>query len=299
MIELSVIVPIYNAELYIEECLLSLVKILDEHTEILLVDDGSTDSSYSICKKYLRHNIKVFKNCNHGVSYTRNFGLSKARGKYVCFIDSDDFLNYNFADEIKKNLDFDYDLISFGYNVCDKRKTIGCYGELISNEISHNIFFNNAFNGYVWNKIFKLDIIKKNNINFNTDITYCEDLLFLVDYSKYVDKIKNINKPLYNYRIRKSSTSGNFYNKNNNSLILAYEDLLNRYTTDNIVRKRIEYLYLISLRKFKIKNVDIYKRENEILKQCSFSEKIKYFILKYFFNVYLILRKIKGLQQYE
>ena len=103
---ISVIVPIYNTEKYLKRALNSLLKQTYQDLEILLIDDGSTDSSLKICQEYAKkdHRIKVFHQENKGVSVVRNFGLSVAKGEYISFLDSDDYMEPNMLQTLYQNL---------------------------------------------------------------------------------------------------------------------------------------------------------------------------------------------------
>ena len=115
--KLSIIVPIYNVELYLEECLQSLI-IDDNDIEYILINDGSTDNSLEICKKFEKQsNVKIYNNTNHGVSFTRNFGISKAKGKWVMFVDSDDLLVSKWNLKISKYFDKKEDVLFFSSNI--------------------------------------------------------------------------------------------------------------------------------------------------------------------------------------
>ena len=122
MKDISIIVPIYNAERYINKCLNSIVKQTKKELEIILINDGSTDNTEKIIKTYKDKRIKYFKNDNHGIGYSRNFGIEKATSKYIMFLDSDDYLKINACEELfkkaeKDNLDI---VISDFYKVVNR-----------------------------------------------------------------------------------------------------------------------------------------------------------------------------------
>ena len=115
MTDISVIIPVYNGEKYIRKCLDSVINQTKKEIEIVVVNDGSTDNTESIIKEYKDKRIKYFKNTNHGIGYSRNFGVSKSSGKYIMFLDSDDYID---KDECKllyeKCLEDDLDI-----SICD------------------------------------------------------------------------------------------------------------------------------------------------------------------------------------
>ena len=111
----SVIIPVYNVEKYIERCLKSVISQNYDDLEIIVVDNGSTDRSGSICDIYANEyaNISVYHIENHGVGSARNFGLSKAKGEFICFMDADDYLVGNLFSDVESQLDSQLDLLVF------------------------------------------------------------------------------------------------------------------------------------------------------------------------------------------
>ena len=110
MKDISIIIPIYNAEKYINKCLDSILKQTKKELEIILINDGSTDNTEKIIKTYQDKRIKYFKNDNHGIGYSRNFGINQSTSKYIMFLDSDDYLETTACEELfnkaeKDNLD--------------------------------------------------------------------------------------------------------------------------------------------------------------------------------------------------
>ena len=134
---LSVIIPCYNCEHYIEKTLDSLNKSISKdinrNIEIIFVDDGSTDNSLSIAELFFESkdfNTKILKQRNKGVSEARNYGLSVASGKYIFFLDSDDFVVINFFEEILKKINrYNFDVLLFGFNKVNDSKLLWTYNE--------------------------------------------------------------------------------------------------------------------------------------------------------------------------
>ena len=116
MADISIIVPIYNAEKYLNKCIDSLVNQTKKELEFILINDGSTDSSEDIIKSYKDKRIKYFKNKNQGIGKTRNFGIDKATGKYLMFLDSDDYLDINACEKLyNKAIKEKSDLVVFDF----------------------------------------------------------------------------------------------------------------------------------------------------------------------------------------
>ncbi|MBO4812882.1 glycosyltransferase [Candidatus Saccharibacteria bacterium] len=201
----SIIVPIYNSEDFLERCLDSIMAQTYANIEVILVDDGSVDESFAICKVYEKKDVrfKAIKKCNNGVSSARNYGLKLASGDYVCFFDSDDVVEPNMVERLLDNLlRHEADLSMCGYNIIDncrvseKKQKIASF-LMLSKEDFHRNY--RVYQGYLWNKMFKTDIAKK--VLFDEDIYCCEDELFVVRYVEYCAVFYYDNELLYNYYI--------------------------------------------------------------------------------------------------
>lgn len=304
----SVIVPIYNTEKYLKQCIDSLLNQTYLNIEIILVDDGSKDSSLSICleyqKKYL-NKIHVITQQNKGVSAARNLGIKYATGDYIIFVDSDDFCSENMIEEVNKVINQN-DLLIFGYNKVYKNKNVAMKENefLIKDktEMINYIFLNEKIGGYLFNKVFSIDIIKKYKLKFDENIHYCEDLYFVIDYLKYCQYFKNIDNILYNYRMRKSSITYDFYNEKNISILDVFSKMIDIYDNNEKVMNYLNYMYLLNYKKMKqiIKNEisirkDILDKRKEILKKASIHNKIKYYIIYYNKNTFKLFYKLKEL----
>ena len=182
MIKISIIIPVYNTEFYLNKCLDSVIKQDIEDFEIICVNDGSTDNSIKILKKYSRidQRIKIISQKNQGVSVARNKALDVAKGEYVMFVDSDDWLEENsllsIYNAIKKT---NSDVMEFR-NDCyfgNLRRT-GNYTELNKCQTDKDLFSVVPSLYLIWNKIYKRDFINSNNIKFPENITNAEDGVF-------------------------------------------------------------------------------------------------------------------------
>jgi glycosyltransferase involved in cell wall biosynthesis len=211
--KVSVVIPCYNCEKYITECLDSIVNQTYKNIEIILVDDGSNDDTLSIVEKY--KNIIVIKNTNKGVSNARNCGIYKSTGDYIIFIDSDDYIEKNAIKTmmdcmIKDNLDMvrsNYKKIIgkklYSLDSLYKSKTF-----INKNNFKETIYRfvlgTEKFN-YACSTIYRLDIIKENKILFDENIINGEDAIFVMDYIKHINSICYIPDELYIYRIHENS----------------------------------------------------------------------------------------------
>ena len=178
----SIVVPIYNTEQYIPKCIESLINQTYKNLEIILIDDGSTDNSFNICKKYQKEDerIKLFHKENGGVSSARNYGIKKATGEYICFCDSDDYYSLEaltiMTDTIR---DSNADLCCFGrYGGAFENKYISKKENSL--ELLNYLSSIGSYNCY--SKIFKLSIINQFNLLFDESFAVSEDTLWLREY---------------------------------------------------------------------------------------------------------------------
>lgn len=232
---ISVIIPVYNVEKYILDCLKSISSQTFKDFEVIIVDDGSTDKSGDICDEYIKEDLrfKVFHKQNGGVSSARNFGLEKIQGDWVYFCDSDDILFDNALETLVQNIDENVDSTMGGYIRVNEQeeilgenkiyKTFNMSIEETLVDFYHPKF--NMFNGFIWNRLFKRSIIQQYNLRFREDIYIKEDGLFLV---QYLCSCNNgtfyTTKPIYKY-IEHSSSAMNYklklINKESISRIIA------------------------------------------------------------------------------
>lgn len=206
MVDISIIVPIYNASKYLKKCLDSLVNQTKKELEFILINDGSTDDSESIIKSYSDTRIKYFKRSNHGIGKTRNFGISKSTGKYIMFLDSDDYLEENACEVLYKKIDkerLDLVVCDF-YRVVNDSKVIEKNTSFKNTSLKDNPNLLLNVNLAPWNKIYRSDLIKNNNIKFIEDLKY-EDAPFVVLSLLKSKKIGKVDKTLINYTIHEKS----------------------------------------------------------------------------------------------
>ena len=216
LLKLSIIIPIYNADIYLENCLKNIVKQINNNDEIILINDGSTDSSLDICNRYksIYKNIKVIDKKNEGVSIARNVGLDLAIGDYIVWIDSDDWVNNNYIFLVKKYLkETEVDILIFDYyevrkvkdNYQYKYKKYKEYGGFIAKDMIMVDIAQDAFSSLLWRTVVKKEIYK--NISFPVGKQMMEDFSI---YHMLFDKAKTffyLKKPLYYYRVLNNSLS--------------------------------------------------------------------------------------------
>lgn len=206
--KISVIVPVYNVEKYLTRCIDSILSQTFTDFELLLIDDGSTDNSGKICDDYSKNDvrIRVFHKENGGVSSARNLGLDNAKGEWITFCDSDDWIKIDFLAEFAKLASKGGDLLSQGFhsfmwkNIKDE--------DIFEDD---NVYQNDSILpfllklyestqlGYIWCKAFKKQIIDKHKIRFNTKYNWMEDLVFIMQYCRFIEIINNSSKCYYQY----------------------------------------------------------------------------------------------------
>lgn len=222
-IELTVILPVYNVERYLEQCLQSLINQTLKEIEIVIINDGSTDNSGKIISEYSNryNNIKVINQGNSGLSAARNRGIEIASGDYIAFIDSDDYVDKNMLKEMlleakKNNLDIvicNYERVYDDSDLTEKVSIeLEPYKIYTGNELLKK-FLINKITPNACDKIFKRDLFTQNKIIFPNGY-YHEDLLTTFKILCSVNKGSYINKEFYKYRCRKNSITNGISIKN-------------------------------------------------------------------------------------
>ena len=262
MVDLSIIIPAYNCESTIGRCLDNIIdERYSDKYEIIIINDGSQDKTQQICENYKNKysNIILTNKKNGGVSSARNTGLDIAVGKYIIFIDSDDYTEKSIIDYIFSRYNQIDDLVLFDYDLVNKNgKHIGSKIEYLSEDYNY-IFkeiltqkLNNPFG-----KIFKSNIIQKYNIRFNTNISLGEDLEFLLKYYVKIKSLKIWNIVLYHYIYNDNSiTTKKLSASDINDYCLAYEyEIKTLKNTNNIYILNESYIRVIFRKIFISKNV--------------------------------------------
>ena len=226
--KLSIIVPVYGVEKYIDKCLNSLVKQSLKEIEIIVVNDGTKDNSQKIIDKYVKKypdKIKSYIKENGGQGSARNYGLEKANGEYIGYVDSDDFVEKDMYKKLyNKAKENNYDIVVCGnYNVSEdyQNKNIDTFINNYNTDLE-NIFFGKMA---VWNKIYKRDILIKNKLEFKEKVWY-EDLAFTLKAIMNSKTFAFIDEPLYDYLIREGSTMNNSNVQRNLEILDAFNDIL-------------------------------------------------------------------------
>ena len=240
--KISVIVPVYNREKYLEKCLESIVTQDFKDIEIICVNDGSSDNSLCILEAFKTKDLRVIiinnKN-NKGSSYARNIAILRARGKYCLNIDSDDWIEQGYLKALyeraeKDELDItisDVLVESEIKKMQEYRKDLKISNQKVLNNIEYlTSFYTNNFLGYTWNKLIKKELYLKNNLKYNENIFLLEDVELIGKIAYFSKRIGKINRAFYHYRI--GSNNGTFNNipfKHLTDTIECFENLENFY----------------------------------------------------------------------
>lgn len=252
MPEISVIVPVYNVEKYLSICIESILNQNFSDFEIILVNDCSTDNSGAICDEYVKidNRVKVIhKEKNEGLGNARKDGLSITTGKWICYVDSDDWLEKDTFKYLFSGIDDSIDIVVFGMNLCFEnsreqiiRKEIVCpedhlvctkeqIGDLVVELDSKRTF------PFMCNKLYNANFVKRCNITFNT-IKSMEDFFYNILIFEKANKVFTINRSFYNYRKPCRETLVSSYNKNffelSKKRYLSEVDFLNSTNSYNI-----------------------------------------------------------------
>ena len=244
---ISIIVPIYNVELYLKECIESIINQTYKNIEIILIDDGSPDNCGAICDEYAKkdNRIKVIHKENEGVSAARNTGIESCRGEYISFIDADDFVHPDFINDLYSVIDENNSDISF----CDfyryetgakiptmekKESRLVCYDkfEMLKKINQHN------FTNFTVDKLYKRDIFDV--IRFPAGRSYFEDASIIYKIIDMFDKIYGTSRKLYYYRDNPNSAMRKKFNKSKFYFFNMIEEKMDYYKKKDYVNCYID-----------------------------------------------------------
>lgn len=253
MVDISVIVPVYNAENYLKACMDSLVNQTKKDIEIIAVNDGSKDDSLKILEEYESKYpklVKVLSQENQGLSVTRNNGIKVAKGKYVFFIDSDDVVKTDVLEKLwKKVEEYEYDLIAYDVELIYPEKTVIVKSGIIDDKKEltkedKNKLFQNMY-CVAWNKLYKRDLFNDENMLFTPGIWF-EDVLVLHKLIPNLKSIAHIDFAGYEYYQRENSITYT-YSEKLIDIHFVMESILKYYKDANFFDKykdELEYMYV-------------------------------------------------------
>lgn len=263
---ISIIIPVYNVENYIQKCLESIIIQKTNEIEVLCINDGSIDRSGDICEEYAKRDkrIKVFHKENGGVASARNLGLKNANGKYIAWVDPDDFISPNWYETLSKVLyeNRDIDVVFFNFSTIENAKIKEWGYDKESKRMSGDEFLkelsaDRKIQNHLWSKVIKYNLFE--GIVFPENLRTFEDYAVIYRVLVKAKTVYYLAKYLYFYRIR------------NNSLVheLSFNEDYQQY----LLSKR-EYTYLISKGKDITKMMYLTKDINICLKYCLDKDKL-------------------------
>lgn len=271
----SVIIPVYNVEKYLRECVDSILSQTFTDFELILVNDGSKDGSPAICDEYAQKDsrVKVIHKENGGQSSARNMGVNEASGKYAIFLDSDDFFTCNtFFEDIYNAANGEKDIILFRY--CkyyseDKKDECGISLANLETEnktlLLENLVKRDTFFCSCWSKCTKMSILKDNKIEFDVSLS-CEDMDWYFNVVSKANSFAAIDKPFVNYRQRENSVTSSFKKKS----ITDYIFTIKKWSAEfnKIEDSRLKTVMLSALAKLYCNLLIAYSRHIKELKDC-------------------------------
>ncbi len=276
---ISIIVPVYKVENVLNNCVQSILNQTFRDFELILVDDGSPDNSGKICDEYsnIDNRVRVIHKENGGVSSARNIGIQVAIGKFICFVDSDDEVDVNYLKLLIDLYENNVELAICGFNWFKN-------GDVINKSVFSNNDFDLLSRDYVmeiqskvlvsspWCKLYLSDIIKKNCIFFQNDLSLGEDLLFNFRYLNYVSNIAIVNQPLYHYMVDNGQSLLRKYRKDlfetNKKINNELFNIINKW---NLPEEQMNYFYNKVYFDYENSMLNIISKSND----CSFFYKLK------------------------
>ena len=256
---ISIIVPVYNVEEYLEECLESIRKQTYQDIEVILVNDGSTDGSHAICERYCQMDkrFRLINQKNQGQSVARNRGVKESLGEYIMFVDSDDVVSLGLLEQLMKYMSDGIDIVE-----CDRTEAIQCLNEekkdIHVKEFDSNEALYQCFNhGVSWSpvaKLYRRKIVEK--VPFLENLIY-EDFYTGIVSLKYIHKMRKINYIGYYYRYHTSSTMNQNYSEKNLDIFKVGEKLLEEFREDYWLPYVGNMLFLVGIGHFKKYNIRV------------------------------------------
>lgn len=263
---ITIIVPVYNVEKYINECVDSLISQTYKNIEIILIDDGSMDKSGEICDSYAASDtrIKVIHKQNEGLGFARNTGLKVAQGKFVTFIDSDDKADADLVENLVKGIyEANGDTCIGGFKRISENGVVGfeerydkavfegknVYDNLFARMLGSAPNKHDAIRMSVWNVMYSMDIVRTHNIEFPSERVFIsEDIIWDSEYYKYAKRAIVIDSTAYNYRITPGSLTQKYKPDMLKKICVLYNEMCNRLPDDKEKIVRLQRQFFVNLR---------------------------------------------------
>lgn len=301
-IKVSIIIPCYNVEKFIEKSILSAINQTLKEIEIIIVNDGSKDKTFQMIKKYLKidKRIIIINKKNEGLSSARNAGIKIAKGKYIQHLDGDDWLESNCCEELYKYAEKeDFDIICFNLVKDEIKKSyiINTFKSLKENTIYNNEDFfeelsKKGINANIVAKFIKTDLYLKNNILHPKNILLGEDLFTIIKLGMKSKKIGKINRSFYHYLFNSKSITNSFKGKKMIHLIKGFEECEDYLKEKKII---ISNEMKKNLNLLKIRHLGTFLYCKPLMKDYSYNEGVKKFIE--FVRFELEDKNLKGIER--
>lgn len=246
-IKVSIIVPVYNVEKYLRRCLDSLINQTLKEIEIIIVNDGSTDDSLKICNEFekIDKRIKVYSKNNEGLGLTRNYGMYRSHGKYIAFVDSDDYVSLDFYEKMYNNIEkYKTDAVFAGYKLYtnngeEKLGEENPFKQIVipAKQYLYNVlrvknkklYGTTYMNMSVWRSLYKKSIIDEKEIKFESERKFIsEDILFNIDYCENINKVSFQNDTYYYYCYNSNSLTQKYKEDRFEKNIELYKEIVRR-----------------------------------------------------------------------
>lgn len=273
----SVIVPIYNVEKYLEKCIESILNQTYKNLEIILVNDGSTDNSYDICLKYKEKDSRVIivNKSNGGLSSARNKGIECATGEYYLFVDSDDYISEYMIEKLLYSIhQYNADIVCCNYDFCDeksnfiKKHTIDIFENQIYNskQANERLLYNKFYRCFAWNKMYNKKLFY--GIRYPIGQLY-EDIYTTFSLINKAKKIVFIPESLYCYRVRRNSITRNTFDNRLYDILIPIRKIISETNDNYIIDGCLLYynFFINDIIKAKKWDEDVYKEFKNIVKK--------------------------------
>ena len=281
---LSIIVPVYNVKPYLKKCVESIINQTYTNLQIILVDDGSTDGSQNICDEFAQKDsrIVVIHKENGGLSTARNMGMDKAKGEYIAFVDSDDWLEPNMYEALISQLEkHEADIVACSFYECkgDEKKAVGDSKNIRVID-TEEIFINkNQLRFLVWNKVFRRSFVEE--MRFVPGQVY-EDFHFCRQVFLKTKRLVYLDVPFYNYRISRPGNTNSSFKPGRMCIFGEFDALINDLAALHYNKARAAMI---------IYALEFYRRLYKEACELNASVDIKEKIRKNFVNYYNICRE--------
>ena len=272
---ITIVIPCYNCEKTVGKCIDSVVKQTYRNLQIIAINDGSTDNTLEVLKARADNDdrITVINQSNSGVSATRNLGIEEAKGEYISFIDADDYVEKEFIEKLFTEIignDAELSLCQYSTGIINQNQAllanqINSKGKLIYEMMLPRL----DIAAFVWNRLFRIDVLKKYGIRYNETVYACEDTLFNYQYMKRITRFAVCREHLYHYVINENSAMfGNDFNQKKLTANIAFDIMLADCNKEerkaieiatmwfNLILKRQIYKKKAAIEKFEMETIN-------------------------------------------